>query len=70
VSDTQAMSIEKDAAPGSPLGPPAQHLDDLRACLGEAERGEFLDDATTAAYLRWLEAGEGTCPWPPACRSR
>jgi hypothetical protein len=58
------MSIERNAAAG-PLGPPAEHAVELRACLDEAERGEFLDDATTAAYLRWLETGEGPCPWQP-----
>jgi hypothetical protein len=36
---------------------------EIRRAFEEAERGEVLDAATSEAYLRWLETGEGPCPW-------
>ena len=60
-----AMSLERNVADDRPaLGPPKQYRDELHAALDEADRGEFLDEATSAAYIRWLETGEGPCPWP------
>jgi hypothetical protein len=37
--------------------------DEVRRAFEEAERGEVFDAATSEAYLRWLETGEGPCPW-------
>lgn len=62
---TQGMATRENAANARPpFGPPARYQDELRAALDEAERGEFLDEATSAAYVRWLETVEGPCPWP------
>ncbi len=36
---------------------------EVRRAFEEVERGEVFDAKTTAAYLRWLETGEGPCPW-------
>jgi hypothetical protein len=55
---------EKVADARPPLGPPVRYEDELRAALDEAERGELLDETTSAAYVRWLETGEGPCPRP------
>jgi len=61
---TQGMSTPGNATNARPpLGPPVRYQDELRAALDEAERGRLLDEATSAAYVRWLETGEGPCPW-------
>jgi hypothetical protein len=37
-------------------------VDELRAAIEEADRGELLSAEESEAYLRWLETGEGPCP--------
>lgn len=36
---------------------------EVRRAFEDADRGEVFDAETTEAYLRWLETGEGPCPW-------
>ncbi len=37
--------------------------EEVRRAFDEVERGEVFDAKTSEAYLRWLETGEGPCPW-------
>ncbi len=36
---------------------------EVRRAFEEVERGEVIDPETSEAYIRWLETGEGPCPW-------
>ncbi len=45
----------------------APHPDDMAevvAAFEAAHRGELLSVEESAAYIHWLETGEGPCPWP------
>ena len=58
-----------EPAPGAASGskpkvaPSAEDLPHILEAIEEAERGDVLDPETSAAYLRWLESGDGPCPW-------
>jgi predicted transcriptional regulator len=45
------------------MGPHPDDEDEVRAALADAEAGRLLSAEESAAYLRWLETGEGEGPW-------
>ena len=46
------------------VAPSAEDLPYSLEAIAEAERGDVMDPETSAAYVRWLETGDGPCPWP------
>jgi len=46
------------------VAPSAEDLPYILEAIAEADRGDLMDPDTSAAYIRWLETGDGPCPWP------
>jgi len=46
------------------VAPSADDLPYILEAIAEADRGDVMDPETSAAYIRWLETGDGPCPWP------
>jgi len=65
VSNRPVEPAPESGSQGKPkVAPSAEDLPYILEAIAEADRGDVMDADTSAAYVRWLETGDGPCPCP------
>lgn len=62
------MKSMSGSAPPKQYRPHPSDEAEVRAAFAEAERGEVLTAEESESVIRWLESGEGPCPWRDGSR--